>query len=215
MNSSDLQKIKESIVEEMFSTKDINIWDPHEHKYFGPTTRSLVFYGDVNEDRARLLISQILHLESLSEEDQITIYLNTPGGSLTDGLAIHDVIKEVSCPVIIVAQGLCASAGLLIMAAADYKAASKNTTFFYHQPVVSDSSINSMNDMLSFHNHYEYCKDVSDSIILESSKMRKNLWNKFFAGQTSFYFDTKKALEFKIIDEIVSSRKLNFKIKKD
>lgn len=215
MNNSDLQKVKESIVEELFSTNDINVWDPHEHKYFGPTTRSLVFYGDVNEDRARLLISQILHLESLSEEDQITIYLNTPGGSLTDGLAIHDVIKEVSCPVIIIAQGLCASAGLLIMAAADYKAASKNTTFFYHQPVVADSSINSMNDMLSFHNHYEYCKDVSDSIILESSKMRKNLWNKFFAGQTSFYFDTKKALEFKIIDEIVSSRKLNFKIKKD
>jgi len=45
--------------------------------------------------------------------------------------------------------------------------------------------------------------------------MRKSLWNKFFAGQTSFYFNTDKALEFKIIDEIISSRKLNFKITRD
>ena len=155
MNNSDLQKIKQSFLEDLFSTKEIEIWDPHEHKYFGPSTRSLAFYGDVNEERARLLVSQILHLESLSEEEQITIYLNTPGGSLTDGLAIYDVIREVSCPVIVIAQGLCASAGLLIMAAADYKAASKNTIFFYHQPVVSDNSINSMNDMLSFSTHYE------------------------------------------------------------
>ncbi len=215
MQSSELQKIKQSFIEELFSSQEIDVWDPHEHKFFGPSTRSLAFYGDVNEDRARLLVSQILHLESLSEEEQITIYLNTPGGSLTDGLAIHDVIKEVSCPVVVIAQGLCASAGLLIMAAADYKAASENTIFFYHQPVVSDSSINSMNDMLSFSNHYEYCRDISDSIILKSSKMRKNLWNKFFAGQTSFYFNTDKALQFKIIDEVVSSRKLNFKITKD
>lgn len=215
MNNSELQKIKQSFIEDLFNSHEIEVWDPHEHKYFGPSTRSLAFYGDVNEDRARLLVSQLLHLESLSEEEQITIYLNTPGGSLTDGLAIYDVIKEISCPVVVIAQGLCASAGLLIMAAADYKAASANTIFFYHQPVVSDNSINSMNDMLSFSNHYEYCKDISDSIILESSKMRKNLWNKFFAGQTSFYFNTDKALQFKIIDEVVSSRKLNFKIKKD
>lgn len=210
-----MQDLKQALIQEMFSNQELEVWDPHEHKYFGPSTRSIAFYGDVNEDRARLLISQILHLETLSQDEEITIYLNTPGGSLTDGLAIYDVIKEVSCPVIVVAQGLCASAGLLIMAAADYKVASKNTIFFYHQPVVSDNSINSMNDMLSFSNHYEYCKDISDSIILESTKMRKSLWNKFFAGQTSFYFNTDKALEFKIIDEIVSSRKLNFKITRD
>jgi ATP-dependent Clp protease, protease subunit len=210
-----IKDLKEALIQEIFSSQELQVWDPHEHKYFGPSTRSIPFYGDVNEDRARLLISQILHLETLSQEEEITIYLNTPGGSLTDGLAIYDVIKEVSCPVVVVAQGLCASAGLLIMAAADYKMASKNTIFFYHQPVVSDSSINSMNDMLSFSNHYEYCKDISDSIILESSKMRKTLWKKFFAGQTSFYFNTDKAIEFKIIDEIIVSRKLSFKITRD
>lgn len=210
-----MQELKQALIQEMFSSQDIEVWDPHEHKHFGPSTRSLAFYGDVNEERARLLISQLLHLESLSQTDEITIYLNTPGGSLTDGLAIYDVIKEISCPVVVIAQGLCASAGLLIMAAADYKMASENTIFFYHQPVVHDNSINSMNDMLSFSTHYEYCKDISDSIILKSTKMRKNLWNKHFAGQTSFYFNTNKAIEFKIIDEIVSSRKLDFKIMKD
>jgi len=209
-----MQEMKQALIQEMFSTQDIEVWDPHQHKFFGQSTRCLAFYGDVNEDRARLLISQLMHLETLSQEE-ITIYLNTPGGSLTDGLAIYDVIKELSCPVIVVAQGLCASAGLLIMAAADYKMASKNAIFFYHEPVVSDSNINSMKDMRSFSSHYEYCKNISDSIILKSTKMKKSVWNKNFLGKTSFYFNTDEALDFKIINEIVPPRKLDFKIMKD
>jgi ATP-dependent Clp protease, protease subunit len=209
-----MDDLKQALLQEFISSENFQVWDPHEHKYFGPSSRTLAFYGDVDETTARLLISQLLHLETLSETEPIVIHINTPGGSLTDGLAIHDTIKEISCPVIAIAQGMCASAGLLILAAADYKTASKNTIFFYHQPVATGKSINSMNDMLSFSEHYEYCKSISDSIILKSSKMRKSLWKKFFSNQTSLYFNVEQALEFKIIDEVVPLRKLKFKITK-
>jgi len=210
-----MNELKEALLNELIGDQDLHIWDPHEHKYFGPSTRSLAFFGDVNEDRSRLLISQILHLEQLSETEPITIFLNTQGGSLTEGLAIYDIIKQVSCPVIIAATGLCASAGLLILSAGDYKLASPNTIFFYHQPVMSDSSVTSTNDMISFSDHYNNCKEVADNIILKNSKMKKSVWNANFKNKTSFYFNSEQALSFNMINDIVESRKIKFKITKD
>jgi ATP-dependent Clp protease, protease subunit len=211
-----MNDIKQAILNELISgDQDLTIWDPHEHKYFGPSTRALAFFGDVNEDRSRLLISQILHLEQLSETEPITIYLNTQGGSLTDGLAIYDTIKQVSCPVIVVVTGLCASAGLLILAGGDYKVSTENTIFFYHQPIMSDSSVNSSNDMISFSQHYNACKEIADNIILKNSKMKKSLWNANFKDKTSFYFNAQQALSFNLINDLVECRKVKFKITKD
>lgn len=210
-----MNELKEALLNELMGEQDLHVWDPHEHKYFGPSTRSLAFFGDVNEDRARLLISQILHLEQLSETEPITIFLNTQGGSLAEGLAIYDTIKQVSCPVIIATMGLCASAGLLILSAGDYKLSSPNTIFFYHQPIMSDSSVNSANDMVSFSDHYNNCKEVADNIILSNSKMKKSVWNSNFKNKTSFYFNAEQALSFNMINDITESRKIKFKISKD
>jgi ATP-dependent Clp protease protease subunit len=210
-----MDDIKEAIISQLMEESDLSTWDPHEHKFYGPSTRTLAFFGDVNEDRSRLLISQILHLEQLSETDPITIHLNTQGGSLTDGLAIFDTIKQVSCPVIIVTTGLCASAGLLILSGGDYKLSTENTVFFYHQPVMSDSSVTSMNEMISFSDHYQSCKHIADSIILKNSKMKKSIWNANFKNKTSFYFNAEQALSFNLINDIVESRKIKFKITKD
>jgi len=210
-----MNELKEALLNELIGEQNLQIWDPHEHKYFGPSTRSLAFFGDVNEDRARLLISQILHLEQLSETEPITIYLNTQGGSLTEGLAIYDTIKQVSCPVIIVATGLCASAGLLILSSGDYKLSTQNTIFFYHQPVMSDTSVSSTNDMVAFSEHYNSCKEIADNIILKNSKMKRSIWNANFKNKTSFYFNAEQAISFNLIDDIVESRKIKFKITKD
>ena len=209
------EELKQNLLADLISDTSFDVWDPHENKFFGPTTRSLAFFGDVNEERVRLTISQILHLEELSETDPITLYLNTPGGSLTDALALYDTIKEVSCPVVVITTGLCASAGLLILSAADYKMASKSTIFFYHQPIMSDTHVNSANDMKSFSDHYDYCKEITDNIILSATKMKKSFWNNHFKNKTSFYFDVYQALDFKLLDQITSSRKTKFKIKKD
>jgi ATP-dependent Clp protease, protease subunit len=204
----------EEIIEEFLNMEEFEVWDPHECKYFGPSTRTLIFFGEVDEDRSKALIGQILHLEQISELEPIKIYLNTQGGSLTEALAIYDIIKQVTCPVVIIATGLCASAGLLILSAGDYKIATLNTVFFYHQPVVSNGPITSTIDMTSFSEHYLYCKETADRIILSSSKMKKSDWNANFKNKTSFYFDVKKAISFNLIDDIIKPKKKNIKITK-
>ena len=215
MKAKRMDAIKETLLNEILGEAELQVWDPNESKYFGPSTRALGLFGEVDEERARLLIGQILHLEELSEEEPITIHLNTPGGSLMDGLAIYDAIRQVSCPVIIVTTGLCASAGLLILAGADYKLATPSTMFFYHQPVMSEGTVSSASEMVSFSNHYQYCKQVTDEIILKRSKMKKSEWNMNFKNKTSFYFNTTQAAAFNLIDDIVESRKLKFKLTKD
>ena len=140
--------------------------------------------------------------------------INTPGGSLTDGLAIHDVITQISCPVIIHALGLCASAGLLILSSGDYRVSSPNTTFYYHQPVIEDSMVNSVQNMNQLNDYYSNCKDLTDGIIRARAKIRKNTWNKHFEGKTNFYFDSEEALSFNLIDAITESNKLDFEIEK-
>jgi len=210
-----MKNLKELIVQEVLSQPDLETWFIGETKFFGPSTRALMFTTEVNSETAALIISQLLHLEELDPQEQITLYLNTEGGSLTDGLAIYDCITNLSCPVVIVATGLCASAGLLILSAGDYRAATANTTFFYHQPILGDSHINSSADMESLNNHYAYCKGKADDIIKKRTKMKKTTWDKHFKDKTSFYFTPEEAVEFKFIDKVMPSRKAKFKIEEN
>lgn len=190
---------------------DIELWAPGEPKYYGPTTRSLSLYSEVNSESAFLLISQLKHLAEISPETEITLYINTEGGSLTDAFAIYDCIKNIPCPVIIVATGLCASAGLLILSAGDYKLATSNTTFYYHQPVFTQSSsITSKKEMECLNGFYEYCQESVDKILKESMGISERRWKKYFDASTGYYFDASQALKFNLIDKIVESNKLEF-----
>lgn len=199
-----------SLLEEI---DDVEVWSPNEPKYYGFTTRSLSFYKPVDSDSAFLLISQLEHLAYLDSDQPITIYLNTEGGNLTDAFAIYDCIRNLSCPVLIVATGLCASAGLLILAAADYKMATENTVFYYHQPVFSQSGVvNSSRDMDTLSAHYKYCQQKVDAVLKSICKITPKQWSKNFEQSTGYYFDAPQALRYKLIDKITESEKVDFEI---
>lgn len=192
---------------------DVEVWSPLEPKYFGPTTRSLSFFREVDSDSAFLLISQLEHLAHLGPEEPITLYLNTEGGSLSDAFSIYDCIINLSCPVLIIATGLCASAGLLILCAGDYKLATTNTTFYYHQPVLSQSSaLASTKDVETLSSHYKYCQQKVDTVLKDICHITPRQWDKHFKDSTGYYFDTKQALKYKLVDKIVPSSKVDYEI---
>ena len=206
---------KKDILQQILTMEELEVWHPLEYKYFGPTSRSISLFGEINRDNALLLISQLLHLEEEDSEEPVTIWLNTDGGSVTDGLAIYDAIVNASFPVLVYTTGLCASAGLIILSAADYRYASQSCTFYYHQPVMDHVAVNSGKDMDEVQRYYNYNKDKMDKIIRERAKMKKTVWNKNFQGRTTFYFSSDEALEFKLIDKIAESRKVEFEITSD
>ena len=76
----------------------------------------IMFFGDeVNHDTANLAVQQLLYLEQQDAKAPITLYLNSPGGSIVDGMAIYDTIRRISCPVHAVVSGMAASMGAIIL----------------------------------------------------------------------------------------------------
>jgi ATP-dependent Clp protease protease subunit len=97
----------------------------------------VVFLGtDIDDHIANLLIAQLIHLESADPEKDINLYINSPGGSVTAGLAIYDTMQFIKCPVSTICVGQCASmAAVLLTAGAKGKRfALPHSRVLIHQP---------------------------------------------------------------------------------
>ena len=72
--------------------------------------------GEIRDETADLIVAQILYLESENPEKDISMYINSPGGSVTAGLAIYDTMQYVRCDIQTICMGLCASMGAVLLA---------------------------------------------------------------------------------------------------
>ena len=97
----------------------------------------VVFLGqEINDVIANLVIAQLLHLESAEPEKDINLYINSPGGSITAGLAIYDTMQYIKCDVSTICIGQCASMGAVLLAAGapGKRFALPNGRILIHQP---------------------------------------------------------------------------------
>ena len=96
----------------------------------------VVFLGEaVDAHVANTVIAQLLFLEKQDPKAPITLYVNSPGGHVTAGLAIYDTMQYVQCPITTVALGLAASMGAVILAGGDKRYALPNAEIMIHQPL--------------------------------------------------------------------------------
>ncbi len=98
----------------------------------------IVFLGtEINDDVANIIIAQLLYLESEDPDKEITIYINSPGGSITSGLAIYDTMQYVRAPVATLCIGLAASMAAWLLAAGNkgLRRALPNSRIMIHQPL--------------------------------------------------------------------------------
>jgi len=97
----------------------------------------LVFLGhEIDDVIANLVIAQLLHLESEDPEKDISLYINSPGGSVTAALAVYDTIQYIRCDVSTICIGQCASAAAVLLASgtAGKRFALPNSRILIHQP---------------------------------------------------------------------------------
>lgn len=97
----------------------------------------IVFIGQEIEDvSANIVIAQMLHLEAEDPEKDIQLYINSPGGSVTAGLAIYDTMQYIRCDVATICLGQCASMAAVLLAAGapGKRAALSNSRILIHQP---------------------------------------------------------------------------------
>lgn len=98
----------------------------------------VIFLGkDVNSDSANLVVAQLLYLQMVDPKADIHLYINSPGGSVTAGLAIYDTMQYISCDVCTYCIGQCASMGAVLLAAGakGKRFALPNSRVMIHQPL--------------------------------------------------------------------------------
>jgi len=99
--------------------------------------RVVFLTGEVNEVSASLVIAQLLHLESIDPTKDINLYINSPGGSIVDGLAIYDTMQFIKSDVSTICVGQCASMGAVLLAAGEpsKRYALPHSRVLIHQPL--------------------------------------------------------------------------------
>jgi ATP-dependent Clp protease protease subunit len=158
----------------------------------------------VDEHVASLICAQLLFLESENPEKPINMYINSPGGSVTAGLAIYDTMQYITSPVSTLCMGQAASMGALLLAAgeAGMRFALPNSRILIHQPMGG------------------YQGQATDIDIQAKEILRlKEAINKILAGHTGrkldkiredterdYYMNAEEAKKYGLIDDILSSR---------
>ncbi len=103
--------------------------------------RELECVGVIDEDSVNSLILQLRYLERQDADKEITIYINSPGGEITSGLALYDVMKAVRCPIRTVCMGLAASMGAILFASGDKREMLAHSRVMIHDPLIAGSGI--------------------------------------------------------------------------
>lgn len=103
--------------------------------------REVECVGPINEDSVNSLILQLRYLERTEPGEEITIYINSPGGEVSSGLALYDVMKAVRCPIRTVCMGLAASMGAVLFASGDTREMLTHSRVMIHDPLIAGNGI--------------------------------------------------------------------------
>ena len=170
----------------------------------------IIFLGeDVNATSASLIIAQLLFLESEDPDKEIFLYINSPGGSITDGMGIVDTMNYIKCPVSTICVGLAASFGAVLLANGEKgkRFATPNSEILIHQPLIGGQGGGLSGQATEIKIH-------ADHMIRTRTKLNKLLSKK--TGQPiekieqdterDHYMTAEEALEYGLIDGIMDKR---------
>lgn len=168
----------------------------------------ILFLGEaVSDDSARLIIAQMLFLESRDCEKDIQFYINSPGGSISAGLAIYDTMRYIKCDVSTICFGMAASFGAFLLAGGTKgkRMALPNAEIMIHQPAIHGNGVlGQATDIKIVSDHIQDSKRRLNQILAENTgKTREEIRA---ATERDNYLSAKEALEFGIIDKIIAER---------
>ena len=169
--------------------------------------RIIFLSEDVNQTSASLVIAQMLFLESEDPDKEISFYINSPGGSITDGMAIFDTINYLKCPVSTMCVGMAASMGAFLLAAGTKgkRYATPNAEIMIHQPLISGGLSGQTTEIKIHADHMVKTREKLNRIL--SERTGKPLEQIERDTERDNFMTAQEALEYGIIDEILDHRK--------
>ena len=169
--------------------------------------RIIMLTEDVNSASASTIIAQMLFLESEDPEKEIYFYINSPGGSVTDGMGIIDTMNYIKCPVTTICIGMAASMGALLLTCGEKgkRFATPNAEILIHQPLISGGGISGQTTEIKIHaDQMVKTREKINKIISETTgqpleKVEKDT-------DRDHYLTAQEALEYGLIDGIMDKR---------
>lgn len=167
--------------------------------------RIIFLTGEINDTTANIVVAQLIYLEGKNPEKDIYLYINSPGGSVSAGLAIYDTIKYIKCDVVTICIGLAASMGafLLTSGTKGKRYALPNSEIMIHQPLGGTQG--QASDIEIQARHMQNIKEKINKILSESTgqdlkKIQKDT-------DRDYYMSAEQAKEYGLIDDIFVTRK--------
>ena len=165
----------------------------------------IIFLGEeVNDATASLIVSQLLFLEAKDPDKDIQLYINSPGGSVTAGMAIYDTMQYIKCDVSTICIGLAASMGAFLLAAGTKgkRLALPNAEIMIHQP--SAGTQGQITDMALHLKRLEVVKSRMNRILAENTG--KSVEQVTADCERDNFMTAQEALEYGLIDKVIEKR---------
>ncbi len=168
--------------------------------------RIIFISGEINDDVANIVISELLYLDSLNHKD-ISLYINSPGGSVTSGLAIYDTMNFLSSDVRTIGLGTCASMGAFLLSSGTKgkRFALQNTEIMIHE--VLGGSKGQATEIKIQADHILYLREKLNRILASNTKKTLKRINTDTARD--HYMSAEEAVAYGLIDEIITKKTSN------
>ena len=165
--------------------------------------RKIFLWGPVTDETAKDLSEKLLYLESTGPGQPITFYMNTPGGSITAGMAVFDTMRLISAPITIVVTGMAASMGsiLLCAAAKGRRLIYPHARVLIHQPLISGRFIGPATDINIQAQEMEKLRSELNQILADASGQPIDKIT--HDSDRDFYLNAKEAVAYGLADQIV------------
>ena len=168
--------------------------------------RIIFLSEDVNSATASLVVAQMLFLESEDPDKEISFYINSPGGSITDGMAIVDTMNYIKCPVSTICVGLAASMGSVLLACGTKgkRFATPNAEVLIHQPLISGGLAGQTTEIKIHADHLVRTREKLNKFLSERTGKPLDVIEK--DTERDNYMTAEEALEYGLIDGIMTKR---------
>ena len=166
--------------------------------------RIIVLSEDVNDTSASLVVAQLLYLEGQDPDKDISLYINSPGGSISAGMAIHDTIQYIKCDVSTICMGMAASMGAFLLASGTKgkRFALPNAEIMIHQP--SAGTQGKVTDMEIDVEHFLKLKKRLNQILADNTgkdpeQVRQD-------SERDHWMLAEEAREYGLVDKVIYKR---------
>lgn len=166
--------------------------------------RIIVLSEDVNDTSASLVVAQLLYLEGQDPDKDISLYINSPGGSISAGMAIHDTMQYIKCDVSTICMGMAASMGAFLLASGTKgkRFALPNSEILIHQPLIGGQGISGQTTDIQIHaNHMVHIRNKMNTLLSQYTGQPLDVITR--DTERDNYMTAQQAKEYGLIDDIL------------